>query len=145
MKAKKVGEGREWGNPRFAAVTKKPLEGALVAVTARHPRGLVRAKIYRAPSSTTVYCAVWIDGQRGIGSAGGGGYHKHSAALDEAIRDAGYELYGDPYGYELEGERRSAYKGPQSIAGRGEGSMETAMKALAKCVDGSRNVTIIAV
>ena len=145
MRAKKVGEGREFGNQRFISITKKPLEGAFVAVTAKHPRGLVRAKFYRGHGGTTVYCAVWVDGQRGVGSAGGGGYHKQSAALDEAIRDAGYELYGDPYGYELEGESRSAYKGPQSIAGRGEGSMETALKALAKAADGSLNVTIIAI
>jgi len=71
----------------------------------------------RATSSSVVYCSVWItkrDGQSlsGRGSAGGGGYHKESAALEDAILSAGVRL-------------------DRSISGAGDYSMREAMEAIA--------------
>lgn len=43
----------------------------------------------------TVYCVAWIFSDkpaRGYGKAGGGGYHKRSAALGEALSRAGVTL-----------------------------------------------------
>lgn len=82
----------------------------------------------RSREASTVYCSVWIrrpgiskDGTwikegawwSGSGSAGGGGYHKGSAALDEAIRSAGITL-------------------SRSISGTGE--CEQALMAIAKAM-----------
>jgi hypothetical protein len=60
----------------------------------------VDARFYmgRAGSASKVYCSVWLrshDGQRflsGHGTAGGGGYHKISAALGDALESAGIKL-----------------------------------------------------
>lgn len=44
-----------------------------------------------------VYCVVWIFSDkpaRGYGKAGGGGYHKRSAAMGEALTRAGVTLSG---------------------------------------------------
>lgn len=54
---------------------------------------IARAWFYRP--GDTVYCVVWIWSDRparGCGKAGGGGYHKHSAALGEALSRAGVTL-----------------------------------------------------
>lgn len=73
----------------------------------------------RSSSASVVYCSIWVrsrDGKRylsGRGSAGGYGYHKQSAALDDAIRSAGIRLAG-------------------SIGGCGEQAMEHALLAIAK-------------
>ena len=72
----------------------------------------------RAASASTVYCSVWIttrDGRHlsGRGSAGGGGYHKESAALEGALISAGVRLEG-------------------TIGGCGEGPMRLALLAVAR-------------
>lgn len=148
MRAKIAREGREWGDPRVPRITAKPMLGSIVAVTASHPRGAVRAVFYQ-PSRRTgmenIYCVLTCaDGRRGVGSAGGWGYHKPSAALDEAIRDAGIHLFGNPYGESYD-SKYEKFKGPQSISGRGYGSMEDAMKALARCFTGARKVHLVEV
>ena len=66
-------------------------------------RAIVTARFYmgRSSSASTVYCALWVHGKgiytSGKGQAGGYGYHKESAALSEAIKSAGIELFGDQY------------------------------------------------
>lgn len=57
----------------------------------------------RARSASVVHCSVWItarDGRSfaGHGSAGGYGYHKESAAFDEAVRSAGVSLKQSAHG-----------------------------------------------
>lgn len=58
----------------------------------------VCARFYmgRSASAMTGYCSVLVHGNdrwtSGAGIAAGGGYHKFSAALDEAIRSAGITL-----------------------------------------------------
>lgn len=73
--------------------------------------------------ATVAYCCIWIHGPdahgSGAGKAGGGGYHKESAALSEALRDAGIVL-------------------SESISGRGDSAMEDALAAVARAVTGKR-------
>lgn len=82
-------------------------------------RAIVTARIYYP--GTVARCALWVSGSdrygRGAGSAGGGGYHKQSAALADAIRDAGIKL-------------------DQSISGVGDSAMERACEAIARAVTG---------
>ena len=50
-------------------------------------------------NSSVVHANIWVGGPKetsGHGSAGGGGYHKVSAAVDSAIDSAGIKLYGSP-------------------------------------------------
>lgn len=70
--------------------------------------------------SSTVYCVAWlfVDGYRnltsarGYGKASGGGYHKESAAMSEALQAAGVR-FAEP------------------IEGRGDGAMRDALQTLA--------------
>ena len=86
---------------------------------------IVTARTYWPAS--TVYCAIWINGAgkwgRGEGQAGGGGYHKPSAALESAIRDAGITL-------------------DSAIGGRGDPLMEKACEAIAKALTGKRRFIV---
>jgi hypothetical protein len=72
-------------------------------------------------SGATVYCVAWLHfwnyspdkAGRGYGKAGGGGYHKPSAAMQEALERAGVWL-------------------AEPIAGRGDSAMHEAMHAIAE-------------
>jgi len=62
-------------------------------------REIVCARFYRLDE--VVYCVVWIDSDkpaRGYGKAGGGGYHKRSAAMGNALTRAGVTLSKPIYG-----------------------------------------------
>ena len=100
-------------------------------------RAVVTARIY-IPGSTS-YCAIWISGPdaygRGLGKAGGYGYHKPSAALAEAIRDAGVILRGDIYG-------REKINRPADIGGVGDSVMVEAVEAIARAVTGKRRFIV---
>lgn len=65
------------------------------------------------------YACLWINSSpihtSGSGSAGGGGYHRQSAAADEAIRNAGFTL-------------------DVAIDGMGDGEIREALLAIAKCL-----------
>ena len=74
---------------------------------------IISARFYG--SAATVYCVVWIWNDapcRGYGKAGGYGYHKQSAALQEALSAAGVTL-------------------SENIGGVGETAMRAAFNALA--------------
>ncbi len=80
-------------------------------------RTLVEARFYmgRSRNSSTVYASFWVMGGdylAGHAKAGGWGYHKQSAALGGAIRNAGIEL-------------------DTSINGVGEAAMQDALVAIA--------------
>ena len=78
---------------------------------------IVRADFYmsRSSSASVVYCTVWINGNgyhvSGSGRAGGHGYHKESAALNDALFNCGIDLYED-------------------ITGRGDAAMKDAIEAV---------------
>lgn len=77
------------------------------------------------------YCCLWVQGdsfKSGSGSAGGYGYHRPSAAVQEAINNAGYQLQDD------NGK-------PLSISGVGETAIKDALEAIAKYA-GFSNVQI---
>jgi hypothetical protein len=77
---------------------------------------------------STYYACLWVyDNNKGFsatgsGSAGGGGYHKESAAASEAISKAGIEL-------------------DKSIAGRGDTAIVDALKSIAAFM-GFKNYTL---
>lgn len=82
-------EHRRWNadRPNDGRPTDRDSHGFRTVVDARCWMG-------RSGSASTVYAAVWIrtrDGRHlsGRGTAGGGGYHKESAAVDAALRSAG--------------------------------------------------------
>ncbi len=73
------------------------------------------------------YCVVWVHGNTshgyGMGKAGGYGYHKESAALAEALSDAGVVL-------------------SEHIGGRGNRVMTEACEAVARAVTGKRKFIV---
>ena len=80
-------------------------------------REILCARFYG--KGTVSYCCVWNFSDetfagyaRGAGKAGGYGYHKDSAALDAALKDAGFAL-------------------SHSIAAVGESAMRSAFEAIA--------------
>lgn len=103
---------------------KDQLSREIVAIDPATGRPLVIARIYY-PRATAFAC-IWLKGgnyARGGGKAGGGGYHKESAALGAAIRDAGVEL-------------------SESISGHGQHAMTDAVEAIAKALAGKRKIYI---
>lgn len=73
-----------------------------------------------------VYCVVWIDSDkpaRGYGKAGGGGYHKRSAAMSEALARAGVVL-------------------SEPINGCGDSAMDAALEALAHHMGAARPLIV---
>ena len=88
-------------------------------------RAIVTARTY-CPG-TVAYACIWIGSTsrtpyaRGTGKAGGYGYHKESAALAQAISDAGIQL-------------------SQSISGVGDKAMREACEAIARAVSGKRRL-----
>lgn len=78
---------------------------------------------------TVMRCSVWIHSRgngtygRGQGEAGGGGYHKASAALANALDDAGVLL-------------------SQRIYGVGDQAMRDACEATARAVTGKRRFIV---
>lgn len=96
----------------------------------------------RSSGASVVYCCIWIrtaSGRylSGRGNAGGYGYHKASAALDDAIHSAGVSLYGYPYsGLDRDGKPDIAAmireRKPASISGVGETAMRSALEAIAR-------------
>ena len=126
-------------------------------------REIVTARAYvgRSRNASTVYASIWVhigDCPSGKGSAGGGGYHKESAAFADAIRSAGIELYGSPYGAPerynqnekrlyTEKERaamtRAANKKRAHIGGVGETAMRAAFEAIARAAGAKGKLTYI--
>lgn len=77
----------------------------------------VRWYMGRTSTASVVYCSVWVRNAgfctSGHGSAGGGGYHKISAAFADALESAGITL--DAY-----------------VAGGGDSAVDEAMKAIGR-------------
>jgi len=94
--------------PKFTPSHRKERGGFITEISAltanpfggREAKAIVTLRIYQPGS--VAYACVWINGHEfdssGTGSAGGGGYCKHSAAAGEAIRNAGFDLSEDIHG-----------------------------------------------
>lgn len=100
--------GEQMQNARNYGGEKEQINHILV-VSKKTERVIVDARFWMSASrnANTVYCSIWLSGEKGKanegywscgkGTAGGYGYHKQSAALQAAIHSAGIELYGSPY------------------------------------------------
>jgi hypothetical protein len=115
---------------------------------------VVRLYMGRSASASVVYCSLWVhDLQKGVfyisghGSAGGYGYHKESAAMQEALDSAGIELYGSAYVSGTEKTYRGEpvdYKKKARINGRGDSSMREAILAIGEALGYTRKqMTIV--
>lgn len=108
-----------------------------------------RAYMGKSKQASTVYASIWVCAgvyTSGRGSAGGYGYHKESAAFQDAISSAGIELYGitgdmDRWNYDEKREysaaefskmKRQADKKRAYIGGVGESAMRDAFEAIAR-------------
>lgn len=91
----------------------------------------IRCWMGRSASASTVYATIWCRGKEewasGHGSAGGYGYHKESAAVQNAIASAGIKLYGDVYG-------RKETKKEAFIDGVGDSAIISAALAITKAL-----------
>jgi hypothetical protein len=85
----------------------------IVARTARGLTNCITCRVYmgRSRNSSTVYASVWLYGKdcygSGSGQAGGYGYHKESAAINDALQSAGIVLSSSVHGT---GEHEDALK-----------------------------------
>jgi hypothetical protein len=108
---------------------------------------IVEARFYmgRSSSASNVYCSLWVHGAEycaGHGVAGGYGYHKESAALQGAIKMAGITLFGSNYA-RAHDQKRVNFKDLAHIGGCGYGSMETALKAIARAAGAKGPLLIV--
>lgn len=106
---------------KIGALRDKPLHRQISILDRDTGREIVTCRIYWPGS--VAYCALWVDTNgvhaRGTGRAGGGGYCKESAAIDSAVRDAGFVM-------------------SESFGGRGTQVAYAALEAVAACVTGKR-------
>lgn len=97
-------------------------------------REAICVRFYHAPRGSVMYCCVWVNPcdynapessyGHGGGRAGGYGYCKASAAFDDAVRSMGIELN-------------------ESVSGRGDAALESAMYAIAKANTGKRKFFMV--
>lgn len=117
-------------------------------------REVVRARAYmgRSSRSSVVYASIWVSYDNvytsGTGTAGGGGFHKESAAFQDAISSAGIELYGSPYtsnysDAETRAAARKVAKQRAYIGGVGESAMREAFLAIARAAGAKGKLTIV--
>jgi hypothetical protein len=87
--------------------------------------------IGKSAGSSVVYCSFWLNGRKrhiaGHGRAGGGGYHKESAAFQDAISSTGLTLHGDVYG-------RKVTRAQCFIGGVGDRAMADAALAMVRAL-----------
>lgn len=96
----------------------KHFYGQYTVLDSKDGRELVTIRVYH--TNSRAYAAVWVSGDdnlyvSGGGWAGGYGYHRPSAAVDSALRDAGIKL-------------------DEAIDGRGDQAIRDAALAVAKAV-----------
>ncbi len=112
-----------------------------VVIDKKTEREVVDCRVYmgRSSNASRVYASIWIDAvvkpegweyrsAGGTGWAGGGGYCKVSASVQEAIHSVGIQLFGTTYtrpGEKVDFKKR-AY-----IGGVGESAVREALLAIA--------------
>jgi len=131
FKAKILGEETYNLNP--AHRKENGFHKAFMVLGAGQRKAAIDARVYWSSTAATCYVCVWIhhdDTKKGVsyyrsgsGKAGGGGYHKPSAALGDALAKAGVWI-------------------SQPIHGRGDASMRDALLATGRAI-GLRNPFII--
>lgn len=122
---------------------------------------IARAYMGRSANASTVYASLWVHAgalsTSGKGSAGGYGYHKESAAFQDAITSAGIELYGDVYGVsrwchetkrekspaEIRKEERASFKKRAYIGGVGDSAIRKAFEAIARAAGAKGKLIIV--
>ena len=126
----------------------KEMTARYLVIDKESERHIVDCRVYMGRSSiaSVVYAAIWISFDvkqcqdenakawehgytTGKGQAGGYGYHKASAAIDEAIRSAGIRLEGSPY-IIYKSEQADIFKSA-SISGVGDSAIQSALLAIA--------------
>lgn len=114
--------------------------GSLIAVRKGELREVITVRVYfnsKGSGMQPVRSCVWIkpaaDGpwHSGRGSAGGCGYHKESAAIDDACSAAGVQLFGEVYSRRVDAGPID-YKKRVYFGGTGSSGYETIFKAIAK-------------
>ncbi len=121
-----------------ASQPSQPMVGAWSLVAKRNGElcEVITVRTYMSASrnASTVRACVWIkpanagaNWYSGRGDAGGWGYHKESAAIADAISNAGVSLFGDPYG--RDGSRN---KSPLHFGGTGDTAYRQIFEAIAK-------------
>lgn len=138
MKAKIVNpqeNGRNYGDKKETIDTYR-----VIAYYKGEFHDLITCRTYmgRSSSASTVYASIWVSRSAstgkpslycaGHGSAGGYGYHKSSAAVGEAIDNAGIELYGSTYGHDEDVKKRA------HIGGVGDSAIEAALLAIGRAL-----------
>lgn len=136
----------------------KQLVGAYSIIAGGREYVVARAYMGASRNASTVYASLWVHGDKctsGKGSAGGWGYHKESAAFQDAIKSAGIEIYGNPctqprWNYnekreytdaELRKQKRESDKKPANIGGAGESAMWAAFEAIARAAGARGKLT----
>lgn len=125
----------------------KEMTARYLVIDKESERHIVDCRVYmgRSSSASVVYASIWINFnlanmptvQRiagewehgyttGNGKAGGYGYHKASAAVQDAIASAGIELYGSAYKPLIPDFTIRA-----SISGVGDSAIQSALLAIA--------------
>lgn len=137
-------------NARYAYDKKELVYSRSAAVSKNgevHTPVSVKCYMGRSSSASVVYCNIWIHAETkagyislsGAGSAGGYGYHKISAAVDEALQSAGVQLYGSPYAR----AEKPDMKKPSSISGVGDSAIEAALVAICRALGYRGKVRIV--
>lgn len=114
--------------------------GSLMAMRNGEFQEVVCVRTYfneRGTGMQPVRACVWItpavdsgeEWRSGAGSAGGCGYHKESAAIADALADAGVELYGNAYLYS---DAKPDFKKRVNFGGTGSSAYADIFKAIAR-------------
>lgn len=87
----------------------------------------------RGTGMQPVRACIWVRGAEGYrsgrGSAGGCGYHKESAAIADAVSNAGITLYGNPYARD---PNPADAKKPLHFGGTGSSAYREIFEAIAR-------------
>lgn len=135
-----VYHGTNKGGYSADQMARKHLESMAQVMFDNGPIVEVRFYVGRSRQASRVYCTLEVTTdqpsfRRAVGWAGGSGYHKQSAALQEAITNAGYTLHGDVYALRDSDltplEREEAMEKKASIGGVGDGAIRLALLAIA--------------
>lgn len=132
----------------------KELVSRYLVIDKKTEKVVVDCRCYmgRSSNSSQVYAAIWVNSivslcdnaggfatyTSGRGTAGGYGYHKESAAIDDAISSAGFTLFGNASGY---GDKPD-FKKICHIDGVGESAIRSALLAITYAC-GSKDVIFV--